>query len=116
ATLSFGGNISNMGGKITYTNVSDRDFIPINFRLGSALSMEINEYNAITFAFDINKLLVPTQPIYLTDENGKLVYDREGNKIVEKGYDPDQPVITGMIQSFYDAPNGFKEEMQEINP
>ncbi|MEZ5195582.1 MAG: hypothetical protein R2764_04060 [Bacteroidales bacterium] len=28
--------------------------------------------------------------------------------------DPDVSVFRGMIQSFYDAPNGFKEEMQEF--
>jgi hypothetical protein len=29
--------------------------------------------------------------------------------------DPNVPVIQGMLQSFYDAPGGFKEELQEIN-
>ncbi|RYD82631.1 MAG: type IX secretion system outer membrane channel protein PorV [Sphingobacteriales bacterium] len=115
ATLSFGGNISNMGGKITYTSVSDRSFIPINMRLGTALGLKINEFNDINFAFDLNKLLVPTQPIYQT-VNGKPVYNQAGQKVIAKGKDPNVPVISGMIQSFYDSPGGFKEEMQEINP
>ena len=29
--------------------------------------------------------------------------------------DPDVPVIRGMIQSWYDAPGGFSEELQEFN-
>jgi hypothetical protein len=29
--------------------------------------------------------------------------------------DPDVSPITGMLHSFYDAPYGFKEELQEIN-
>ena len=116
SVLNFGGNISNMGGKITYTNAAERDFIPINMRLGSALNMEINEYNEIMFALDFNKLLVPTNPTYAVDEDGRVLRDRDGKPIIDKGKDPDKPVISGMIQSFYDAPGGFKEEMQEINP
>jgi hypothetical protein len=122
ATLNFGGNISNMGGKITYTNVSDRDFIPINLRLGSALNLKINEFNDINFALDFNKLLVPTEPTYKMklDANGNPTTiperDQAGNKIILKGKDPNVPVVQGMVQSFYDSPGGFKEEMQEINP
>lgn len=117
ATLNFGGNISNMGGKITYTNAADRDFIPINMRLGSALNLKLNDYNEIAFALDFNKLLVPTNPVYKVDSAGAVIINpRTGKPEVAEGQDPDKPVITGMIQSFYDAPNGFKEEIQEINP
>ncbi|MGZ5242927.1 MAG: type IX secretion system outer membrane channel protein PorV, partial [Bacteroidia bacterium] len=116
SVLSFGGNISNMGGKITYTNAADRDFIPINMRLGGALNLKINDYNEIAFALDFNKLLVPTNPVYALDSAGKVMRDRDGKPIIAKGKDPDKPVISGMVQSFYDAPGGFKEEMQEINP
>jgi hypothetical protein len=115
ATLNFGGNISNMGGKITYTNVSDRDFIPINLRLGSALNLKINEFNDINFALDFNKLLVPTEPTYKLDANGKRVIEH-GEPVILAGRKSDVPVVQGMVQSFYDSPGGFKEEMQEINP
>jgi hypothetical protein len=37
-----------------------------------------------------------------------------GDTII-KGMDPDVSVVRGMIQSFYDAPYGFKEELEEIN-
>jgi hypothetical protein len=115
ATLSFGGNISNIGGKITYTVSSDRDFIPINLRLGSYLNLPVNEYNKIGFAVDFNKLLVPSDPIYLLDSNNNPVVVN-GKKQIKYGKDPDKPVISGMIQSFTDAPGGFKEELREINP
>ena len=62
--LSFGSNISNIGSKISYTETSVKDFIPINLRIGSSLKTEIDNYNQISFSFDINKLLVPTPPQY----------------------------------------------------
>jgi len=101
--LSFGANISNIGSKISYTETSTRDFIPINLRLGTALSADIDDYNKISFAFDINKLLVPTPPIY--SEDGQIDF----------GKDPNVSVVSGMFQSFGDAPGGFNEEMREIN-
>ncbi|MBA7530448.1 hypothetical protein ES705_22655 [subsurface metagenome] len=99
--LAFGIDISNIGSKMTYTADQEPDFIPINLRLGSALIIKLDNYNSITFAADINKLLVPTPPIY--DSTGII-----------KGKDPLVSVPVGMLQSFYDAPNGFKEELHEI--
>jgi hypothetical protein len=101
--LAFGINISNIGSKMTYTDDQEPDFIPINMRLGSALTVELDNYNSICLAADINKLLVPTPPIY----------DSTGINII-KGKDPNVSVPVGMIQSFYDAPGGFKEEIHEI--
>ena len=103
--LAFGGNISNIGNKISYTETSTRDFIPINLRLGTAVSMDFDEYNRMSFAFDINKLLVPTPPIYNDTIQGQIDY----------GKDPNVSVVSGIFQSFGDAPNGFKEEMREMN-
>jgi len=34
--------------------------------------------------------------------------------VIEKGYNPNVSVFKGMIQSFYDAPGGFSEELKEI--
>jgi|TARA_B110000263_G_scaffold245142_1_gene254238 hypothetical protein len=103
--LAFGANISNIGSKISYTETSTRDFIPINLRLGTALSTEIDDYNKISFAFDINKLLVPTPPIYNDSIDGQIDF----------GQDPNVSVVSGIFQSFGDAPGGFNEEMHEIN-
>jgi hypothetical protein len=100
--LAIGCNISNIGSKISYTETSVRDFIPINLRLGTAIGTEFDDYNKMSFAFDINKLLVPTPPIY---DNGERV----------AGMDPDVSVVSGMFQSFWDAPAGPKEEFREIN-
>lgn len=103
--LAFGANISNIGNKISYTETSTRDFIPINLRLGTALNADLDEYNKISFAFDINKLLVPTPPIY-----NDSIADQ-----IDFGKDPNVSVVSGIFQSFGDAPGGFNEEMREIN-
>jgi hypothetical protein len=103
--LAFGVNISNIGSKISYTETSTKDFIPINLRLGTALSTEIDDYNKISFAFDINKLLVPTPPQYNDSIEGQIDF----------GKDPNVSVVSGIFQSFGDAPGGFNEEFREIN-
>lgn len=114
--LRFGVNISNIGAKISYSDRGEKDFIPINLKLGSSLHMQLDEYNEVLFTFDINKLLVPTPPIYATDDSsGAPIKDSNGNYIILAGKDPDRGVVSGMVGSFGDAPGGFKEEIREFN-
>lgn len=119
ATLSFGASISNIGNKMAYTVGADRDFLPTNLRLGTALNMKFDEFNSLTTTVDFNKLLVPTLPT------------RDGNGDVISGIDNNVGVTLGMLQSFYDAPGNtvfqadstvlvqkgsrFTEELKEIN-
>jgi hypothetical protein len=104
AKIAFGMNISNIGSKLSYTNNSSKQFVPTNLRLGGMIKTYLDDYNAISVTMDANKLLVPTPPIM--DTTGKnIMY----------GMSTDVPVFTGMVHSFYDAPGGFKEELQEIN-
>lgn len=113
--ISFGSHISNIGGKITYGSVSNLDFIPVNFRVGSSLKTYFDQYNSLTFALDFNKLLVPSPPIYETDNQGDYVIDPITNKPkILKGKDPNRSVLSGIFSSFSDAPNGFQEELNEI--
>jgi hypothetical protein len=107
--LAVGLNISNIGGKVSYTETIARDFIPINMRLGTALGADIDEFNKISIAFDVNKLLVPTPPIYKSGSSGADPED------IEEGMDPNVAVVSGIFQSFWDAPGGVKEEFREIN-
>ncbi len=110
AWISAGLDISNIGSKISYSSSSTlRDFIPTNLRIGPSFTMDLDDYNRLSFAVDFNKLLVPTPPIYYPDSVGP-----DNKKVIEKGMDPDVSPVKGMIQSFYDAPYGFKEELQEI--
>jgi len=63
AGLSWGLTLSNLGAKIGYTNDAlNKDYIPANMGLGFAYTSVPDESNRITFAMDINKLLVPTPP------------------------------------------------------
>lgn len=89
--LALGGNISNIGAKIAYTNANRKDFLPTNLKLGTAFTMELDPYNTLTLAVDANKLLVPSQ-----------------------GANFDQSVPSAIFSSFGDAPGGFSEEMQEV--
>jgi hypothetical protein len=110
----FGIAFNNIGSKISYTSQQFQNFIPINLRLGAYGQIEIDKYNTIALAVDFNKLLVPTNPRYVKASTG---FDSifNGRPIIAEGKDPDVPIIQGMIQSFYDAPGGFTEEMREVN-
>lgn len=101
---AFGLNISNIGNKLSY-NDEKKDFIPINMRLGGRFTTKLDEYNSVSFLLDINKLLVPTPPIRDQDDPSIILYGRES----------EVPVPTGMFQSFFDAPGGFKEELHELS-
>jgi len=104
ATIAAGLNISNIGAKMSYTeSKTKRDFIPTNLRFGPSITFDIDQYNSVSFMIDINKLLVPTPPIYDTS-----------NTIIDKGKSTDVGVVTGIFQSFSDAPYGFKEELHEL--
>jgi hypothetical protein len=116
ASIDFGLCISNLGAKISYSGSSTlSDFLPANLRIGPSFTMDIDEYNRVSILLDLNKLLVPTPPIYAKDTNGQPVIGPDGNKVIDKGMDPNVSAMTGVFHSFYDAPFGFKEEMQEIN-
>jgi hypothetical protein len=114
-SLAWGINISNIGSKMSYSETAvSKNFIPTNLRAGVGLTTQFNSANSLTLLADFNKLLVPTPPVYATDSaTGLPVYDEEGNPVIEKGKDPDVSAIRGMFQSWYDAPYGFEEEMQE---
>jgi len=111
-------NLQNLGSKITYSDKTNREFIPANLKIGTAWSYDIDQYNSITGMFDLNKLMVPTPGINVLksytgsdsviDDNGVniTVYERTRN---------DDPVISAALKSFADAPGGLKEELKEYN-
>lgn len=115
ANLAFGLNISNIGAKISYTDTQSKDFIPTNFRLGGNLEVELDDYNTISFGLDINKLLVPTPPVYMKTPDGRDSLDQEGNKVILAGEDPTNiSVANALFSSWSDAPAGFEEELKEF--
>ncbi len=112
----FGVNISNIGTKISYTDDKDPDFIPTNLRVGGIIGLDIDEFNSIAISLEMNKLLVPTPPVYWEDgdtmDDGTLITENE--TFIKYGMDPNVSVPVGMFQSFYDAPGGITEELHEI--
>ena len=100
---AFGLQISNLGTKISYSDNMESSFLPANLRLGGRYTMDFDQFNNLSLMVDLNKLLVPTPPVY--NEDGSIY----------AGMDPNVGILQGAIQSFYDAPNGLKEEMQEIS-
>ncbi len=106
--LGLGMNISNIGTKISFGGDDNSEFIPTNLRLGASLVIPVDEYNRFTVAADANKLLVPTYP---KQNEGETTEDYQQR--VQRDY-YDISSISGIFKSFSDAPNGFSEELQEI--
>ena len=115
ANFSWGVSINNIGSKMNYNEASlEKDFIPTNLRLGPTLKLNIDDYHSLAFSVDINKLLVPTPPVYAKDSiTGALIYEN-GEPVIAAGKDDNVGPIQGLIQSFYDAPGGFSEEIKEF--
>ncbi len=114
--MAIGLNISNIGSKISYGGDDNSEFIPTNLRLGINFLVPINEYNKFSVAADANKLLVPTYPKRdeTIGEDGKPVEsEQDYTDRVQRDYYDISP-IAGIFKSFGDAPNGFKEELEEI--
>ncbi len=100
-TYTFGLTINNVGNKVSYSELSRRDFIPMNLKIGNSFLAEFDEYNKVTFSLDLQRLLVPTPAIY------KLI---DGNYQMLAGMNGDVGIITSMMQSFYDAPGVLAED------
>ncbi len=103
AELALGMNLSNIGSKMSYTNGGTKSFLPTNMKIGAATTFLIDVLNQFTVALDMNKLLVPTNPI------------RDINDNIIDGKDPDRSVPSAIFSSFSDAPGGFSEELSEIS-
>jgi hypothetical protein len=132
ADFAWGAAITNIGSKISYNSSSERkDFIPTTLRAGANLKLELDDYNSLAFNVDLSKLMVPTPPVIKRDTlSGQPIPDpATGGYQILYGMDNNVSVVSGMIQSFYDAPGigynqytgewenygKFYEELCEIN-
>lgn len=113
----FGTAFTNIGSKIKYTETARADFIPINFRFGPSLEMQLDQegLHSLMIAAEVNKLMVPTNPSYERDSSGFIIVDTQGNPVVQFGQSPNRSVVGGMFTSFADAPGGVREEFHEYN-
>lgn len=117
STLRAGLNISNIGNKMSYSSGTlRRDFLPTNLKLGVTYTLDFDQYNSLMAGLEVNKLLVPTNPVYARDSiTDHILYDAAGNPVILSGRNPDVSVAQGIFQSFGDAPGGALEEFHEVN-
>ena len=119
-----GAIIQNLGPKIKYDDSGSESFLPTNLRFGGGFDFLLDQYNKVAVTAEFTKLLVPTPPItgvftdYIdTNENG--VYDSGDEEIsvydgIISGQPNDVDFMSGVFQSFSDAPGGFSEELKEF--
>ena len=98
-----GVNLSNMGPKVEMVVGGQESFIPTNLKMGGGFDFILDNSNTIKTNLEINKLLVPTPPIR-DNATGEII----------SGKDDNVGFLQGMFQSWYDAPRGFEEEMEEF--
>jgi len=110
---SFGAALTNLGGKIAYTNNAlAKDFLPANLGIGATYTAVMDESNKIMFGIDLNKLLVPTPPRFQDNPNGDSAIDAQNNAAAANYRS--KSVVGSWFSSFGDAPGGFSEEMKEF--
>ena len=97
--FNWGITLSNLGSKISYSsNAAQKDYIPANIGAGAAYTKVFDADNKLTFALDLNKLLVPTPPA-ADDSAGIVDYRSKG-------------VVSSWFSSFGDAEKGG--ELKEV--
>lgn len=102
---TFAATFNNIGNKVAYSELAQRDFIPMNMKIGNSFKAEFDRYNHVTFAVDLQKLLVPTPGITKSTVGySSLPSDAFIGRTSDVG------VISGMIQSFYDAPGALTKD------
>ena len=120
-----GAIIQNLGPKIKYDESGSETFLPTNLRLGGGFDFLLDQYNTVSVTAEVTKMLVPTPPLYGTftdfiDNNENGVFD-EGDEqsgqpyqAIIDGKPNDVDFMSGIFQSFSDAPGGFSEEIKEF--
>ena len=130
--LRLGFNFQNMGPKISYdAGGSDQNanFLPAQMRIGGGYDFILDDFNKVTVSVEFDKLLVPTPQSADRNGNGTI----ESSDDYTNPNDPTGPLISeddirilnntaynkinwvsGMFQSFGDAPDGFSEELKEF--
>ncbi|MAP99444.1 MAG: hypothetical protein CMC51_01310 [Flavobacteriaceae bacterium] len=120
--------IQNLGPKIKYDESGQETFLPTNLRVGTGFDFILDQYNKVSLTAEITKLLVPTNPILgkeynYSDINENGVYDEEidelgdlvsNEPVIFQGENPNVDFMSGVFQSFSDAPGGFTEELKEF--
>lgn len=110
-----GFNFQNMGPKISYDNTKNditSNYLPANMRIGGGFDFILDEYNKVALNVEFAKLMVPT-PLELKDVDGNGIIDNNDQSIINTEY-KNINWVSGMFQSFGDAPGDMSEELKEI--
>ncbi len=136
--LRLGFNFQNMGPKISYDaggSQENANFLPAQMRIGAGYDFILDDFNKVTVSVEFDKLLVPTPQS--ADRNGNGLIDaasypnpndptpndptNDDSFINESQIRTDNNTaynkinwVSGMFQSFGDAPGGFSEELKEF--
>jgi len=87
--LTFGASIANIGPKIAFIDAAQADPMPTNLKLGLNYTFG-GEYNRVTIAYDVNKLLVASYPDRDVDGDGLVGhYDENGHYTLAGEYSKD---------------------------
>lgn len=100
---ALGVTMNNIGNKIAYSELSRRDFLPMNLKIGNAVTTQIDAYNKFTATVELQRLLVPTPPI-------RQLNTSTNEYEIISGRNNDVGVIAGLVQSFYDAPGTVQKD------
>jgi hypothetical protein len=114
--------IQNIGPKFKYDDGGVENFQPTTLRLGAGFDFIFDDYNKVAVTAEVAKLLVPTPPLRgdrFTDVNGNGTYEADEDTDLEQnviigGQSQDVSFLSGIFQSFGDAPGGFSEELREF--
>ena len=120
--------LQHLGPKFKYDDGGADNFQPTTLRLGAGFDFIFDDYNKLAVTAELGKLLVPTPPILgdeygFTDNNGNGTYEEgvddldatpTAQNVIFKGKSNDVGFLSGIFQSFGDAPGGFSEELREF--
>lgn len=107
--------IQNLGPKFSYDDGGQDVFQPTNLRLGGGFDFIFDQNSKLAVTAEVAKLLVPTPPeLGFVDTDGDGVQDNDEPTIITAGEDNDVGFLSGVFQSFGDAPDGFSEELKEF--
>ncbi|HEX8563282.1 MAG TPA: type IX secretion system outer membrane channel protein PorV [Flavobacterium sp.] len=119
-----GFNFQNLGPKIKYdagtSDDNSANFLPANMRLGAGFDFIFDDFNKVAVSVEFDKLLVPTPQVDFdgsnysgADVNGDGTVDQEDYNQARADYNKIN-WVSGIFQSFGDAPDGFAEELREF--
>ena len=110
---NLGFNLANMGPKIQYSDSEQADPIPTLFRFGQALTLDFDDYNKITLATDVSKILVRQRV-------NETCIDKTDPETCTKEYSSDpfyRAIFTAWspIEIMSSAANSEKQELRNLS-